>query len=66
MGDVVWVGRDDDMHAPNRAGVGGGGERGGSAEDRIRATTVGEVGSFHTQLIQSNNVVMANLPIGTP
>ena len=56
MDDVVLVERDEDTHVLNRAGVVGSGERGGNVEVRICATV-----GFHTQLIQSNNVVTANL-----
>lgn len=61
MDDVVWVGRDEDIHAPNRAGVAGSGKRGGSAEDRIFGMMDAEVGDFHTRLTLSNNVVTVNL-----
>ena len=50
------------MHVLNLAGVVGNGERGENAEDRIWAAAAGEeVGGFHTQPIQSDNVVTMNL-----
>lgn len=61
MDDAVWVGRDEDMHALNQAGVVGSGERGGNAEVRIFVAVGEDAGDFHTQLIQSNNVATMNL-----
>jgi len=50
------------MHVLNLAGVVGNGERGGNAEDRIRAAEGGEeVVGFHNQPIQRDNVVTMNL-----
>jgi hypothetical protein len=54
---VVWIGRD----ALGRAGVAGNGERGENAEAQICAAGDEEVGDFHTQLVQSNNVATVNL-----
>lgn len=57
--DMASAGGDENMHVLNLAGVVGSGERGGNAEDQICAGE--EVGGFHTQPIQSDNVVTTNL-----
>lgn len=58
---MVWVGVDGDIHVLRQAGVVGGGERGGNVVVQIRAVAGEGAGDFHTQLIQSNNVVTMNL-----
>lgn len=50
------------MYVLNLAGVVDNGERGGNAEDRIYVAAAGEeVVGFHSQPIQSDNVVTMNL-----
>lgn len=59
---VEWVGRAGDMCALGQVGNG---ERGGGVEV-LSCEVAGEgVGDFHSQPIQSNNVVTLNLEIGT-
>ena len=63
MGYVAWTEREGDIHVLSQAGAVGDGERGGNAGVQIRAAADEEVGGFHTQLIQGNNVVGTNLQI---
>ena len=57
--DMAWAGGGENMHVLNLAGAVGSEERGGNAGDRM---CVGEeVGGFHTQPIQSDNVVTTSL-----
>lgn len=56
---MAWAGGGENMHVLNLAGAVGSEERGGNAGDRM---CVGEeVGGFHTQPIQSDNVVTTSL-----
>lgn len=58
---MVWVGGDGDIHVLRLTGVVGDGERGGNVVVQICAVADEGVGDFHTQPIQSNDVVMVNL-----